>query len=52
MIRDALSCQKRNRNCMTPAFCTMISNAKSPKKMLKIGRESIFFPVIFPHSLS
>ena len=44
MIREALRCQKRKRNSMTPAFCPIISNAKNPKRILKVHLEFIFFP--------
>lgn len=43
MIRDALSCQKKNRNSIVLAFCATTHNTKNPKKMLKVHLEFICF---------
>lgn len=41
MIRDALNCQKKNRNSIVFAFCTTTNNTKNPRKMLTVHLEFI-----------
>ena len=45
MIRDALNCQKKNRNSIVLAFCATTNNTKNPRKMLKVHLEFIVFPL-------